>query len=77
VIEMPCPDVMKCRRPTTPSHFKALCNGETGAELRCIHYCKTHEIAKRPIEWLQRIAVIRDTPSWNRRALEQKYAIRE
>lgn len=74
---MPCPDLMKCRRPTTPSQFKAFCNGESGAELGCIHYCKTHKIAKRPVEWLQRIAVIRDTPSWNRRALEQKYGIRE
>lgn len=70
-----CPELVLCTRSTTSAFFKNVCIVDD-AHLTCFHYCSKRGLVMKPVEWLRRLAVLKETPSWDRRALEERYAIK-
>jgi len=50
-----CPYLQDCGIPVTKDYFSRICN--TAAYLNCHHYAKRVGELRRPMSWLQKLAV--------------------
>lgn len=59
---MVCKDLMTCPQPVTNEYFKRVCN--TKIWMNCHHYAKQHGGLKKPVEWLQKLAIEQERLRW-------------